>query len=188
MDVSKVIFAKLNVANYFEWATLMKALLQAKDFREYVNSNGCITTATDPTGTSGNDSAKEKISARAMITCCIEAEFGPMVAAKPDPKEVWNALANSNRSKRSASMQICNTLLNMRMGQEISIRNFLNEICTIQREVGIFWKNYWGRRKEIGVIKWVMWGICNQENYLARIVWYFVRKDSVIITDDKRRT
>ena len=136
MDVTKVVIAKLNGTNYLVWATQMQALLQARDLWKHVGEPMVSVPTVTAAGTSGNEDAKEECMARAMIICGIEAEFIPMVAAEQNPRKVWKLLADANNSKCTASIHtLRNRLLNMRMEQGTTIREFANAICTIEREL-----------------------------------------------------
>ena len=159
MDVSKFAIAKLNGSNYLLWATKMQALLQAKDLWKHVVGNEVSTTTTDPTGTISNDDAKEKSMVRAMLICCIEPEFVPVVAAEENPSKVWQLLAYSNKSRCTASVHIFrNRLLNMKMGQEMTAREFVNKICRIERELAFAGKVIDDNDKKYALLN----GLCDE--------------------------
>ena len=95
-----------------------------------------------PSTTTGTEDAKGKTMELAATICSIESEYIPMVAAERDPIKVWKMLADANKSKCTASVHtLQNRLLNLKMAQGMSIRQFVNEICTIERQLAFAGKN-----------------------------------------------
>lgn len=139
MDVSKVVIGKLNGSNYLIWATQVEALLQARDLWKHVTSNVDDMEVSVPPADGAvvaPNNTKAKSMARAAIICSIESEYVPMVAAERCPRKIWRMLADANKSKCTASVHtLRNRLLNLKMGQGTSIREFVNEICTIERQL-----------------------------------------------------
>lgn len=130
MDVSKVVITKLNGENYLIWATQVEALLQARDLWKYIDGSH------EEVGNTSADVKKHKSMARAAIICSVETEYVPMIAGTKDPKEMWDMLADSNKSKCTASVHtLRNRLLNIRMDQGMTIRSYVNEICTLERQL-----------------------------------------------------
>ena len=143
MDASKFIITKLNSTNYLVWATQMEALLQARDLWKFVGEEDTSNeevSVNAPTAvgasTTETDVMKSKSMARAAITCSIEAEHVPTIAAIRDPREMWNKLADANKSMCTASVHtLRNRLLYLKVGQTTSIREFVNQICAIERQL-----------------------------------------------------
>lgn len=76
----------------------------------------------------------EKYMARAAIIYTIESEYIPMVAIQQGPGKIWRKLANANKSKCVASVHtLRRRLMNMEMGKAATVREFVNEICAIER-------------------------------------------------------
>lgn len=168
MDTGKVTITKLDGSNYLIWATQIEALLQARGIWEHVDGTAVIPARTADTFA---QVMKSRNMARAAIICSIEAEYVPMVAADRDPQVIWDKLADMHKSKCTASIHTLRSrLLNLRMEQGTSIRAFVNEICTIERQLSFAGKiveeddkKYAllnGLRKEYHVKKTIL-----QENY-----------------------
>ena len=71
--------------------------------------------------------------ARATTVCRIASEFVPMIYGERDLKVMWDRLANAHKSKCQTSVNtLQNRLLNTKMSPGMSIRSFVNEMCTIE--------------------------------------------------------
>lgn len=178
MDIGKFAIAKLNRDNYLVWACQIEALLQARalwhhvcDDEEFGQTGSENETEGTETAATRQSIAKEKCTARAAIICTIEPEFIPMVAGEKDPRKVWQKLARANKSKCVASVHtLRKRLLNIKMGHGTTIREFVNEICKIERQLAFAGtsvdeadKKYAllnGLRKEFEIKKTIL-----QENY-----------------------
>lgn len=59
-----------------------------------------------------------------------------LVAAEKDPKVMWEKLAAANKSECSAAAHtLRRKLLTMRMAEGTTLRNFVYEICAIERKL-----------------------------------------------------
>ena len=138
MDTAKISITKLNGSNYLIWATQVEALLQARGLWKYIEGDE-TQTPVDPTrlvDTNTEVVAKEKNSVRATIICTIEPEYISVVAGEGDPKVMWTKLADANKSKCTASLHtLRNKLLNMSMHSGETIREYVNRLCTIERQL-----------------------------------------------------
>lgn len=71
--------------------------------------------------------------ARAAIICTVQSKYIPMVLIEQSPRKLWEKPANKNRSKCTASVHaLGNRLSNMAVCSGTSIREFANEICTVE--------------------------------------------------------
>ena len=114
MDFSKVSVAKFIGSNYLVWATQVEALLQARDLWVYVDESA----ADGPT------------------TGVREPEFVPIILGQKAPREVWKKLADADWIELyGIRATLRNRLLNLRMSVGMTIREFVNEICTIERQI-----------------------------------------------------
>ena len=133
MDTGKITITKLDGTNYLVWATQVEALLQARGLWQHIEDGVSVPSATEPTYA---EFMKGRNMVRSAIICSLEPEYVPMVAAERDPKEIWNKLADMHKSKCTASVHsLRNRLLNIKMDQSASIRAFVNEICSIERQL-----------------------------------------------------
>lgn len=137
MDTAKVTITHLNGTNYLIWSTQVEALLRARGLWKYIDgSNMEVTSASEA------KVEQERSSARAAIICTIEPEYISMVAGDQDPKLMWKKLSDSNKSKCVASVHtLRNKLLNITMSQQESVREFVNRICTIERQLSFAGKH-----------------------------------------------
>lgn len=142
MDTAKVSIAKLNGENYLIWSTQLEALLHARGLCKHVGPETIADTervsgvTTAPVIEQSDTIAKEKSTVRATILCTIEPEYISMVAGDTDPRVMWRKLSDANKSKCQASLYtLRNNLLNMSMMHGETVLEYVNRICTIERQL-----------------------------------------------------
>ena len=143
METGKITITKLNGANCLIWSTQLEALLRARGLRKYVAEQGSTTMVgtSESTAAAGAKpdealTSKQRSEVRAAIICTIEAECIPMVAGDMEPCVMWKKLSDANLSKCKAPLHtLRNRLLNMRLERDESIREYVNRICTIERQL-----------------------------------------------------
>ncbi len=151
VDVGKVVIRKLDGTNYLIWATQVDALLQARGLCYHVSTE-VVLPERDESGYA--ESMKARCMARAAIICSIESEYVPMVAGVDDPKVIWDKLDDADKSKCTASSHtLRNRLMNVKMTQGMTIRSYVNEICTIKRQLAFAGKIVAEEDKKYALLK-----------------------------------
>ena len=103
----------------------LKQYLLVKGLWKYVD--------TDFQLVKGSDEIQKMSMCRAVILCSIESKYVPIVAMKSGPKEMWETLKETHKSKCVASKHTMRRKLNfIKMGRNESIRDLQIESAQLK--------------------------------------------------------
>lgn len=123
---------KLNARNYRVWAAQIKAILAAKGLLKYIQ----LRSDTPRETVDKEFVDKEKQQVIATLLCTIDAKYVELIMDKENPYEMWQTLEKSHKSKCAASQHtLRNRLMNLQMKSSSTIREFANEICSLENEL-----------------------------------------------------
>ena len=130
--MKKLSVEKLNARNYRVWAAQIKAILAPKGLLKYIQLR-----SDTPRETVDKEFVEvEKQQVIATLLCTIYAKYVELIMDNDSPYEMWQTLEKSHKSKCAASQQtLRNKLMNIQMKSSSSIRDFANEICSLENEL-----------------------------------------------------
>lgn len=124
---------KLTDKNYLVWSTQMQLVLESKGLWKFVDGTARGRAATDT-----DKDYREKRQCLAEMILNIDTKFVSSVMSKREPKDVWDALKAMHKSKSAANQfTLRRRVLNLRMGQDQSVRSYVNSIYEIENELAL---------------------------------------------------
>ena len=124
---------KLTDKNYLVWSTQMQLVLESKGLWKFVDGTASGRAATD-----ANKDYRERRQCLAEIILNIDTKFVSSVMSKKEPKDVWDTLKAMHKSKSAANQfTLRRRILNLRMGEDQSVRSYVNKIYEIENELAL---------------------------------------------------